>query len=144
MPYLERSGLGQVITLSPPLDPNPRWFASHAPYTVTKYGMTMLTLGVAEQYRARGVAAYCLWPQTLIATAAVKNIVGGEEGMRAARTPEIVADAAHALLISDLSETTGRCHIDAEVLHAAGVDDLSSYAAVAGTPDAALVRDLFV
>jgi citronellol/citronellal dehydrogenase len=144
LPHLERSGQGQIITLSPPLDPDPRWLAAHAPYTLTKYGMTMLTLGVAEQYRARGVAAYCLWPQTLIATAAVQNIVGGDEGMRSARTPKIMADAAHALLVGDLAETTGRCHIDADVLRAAGVGDLSSYAAVPGTSDAELVPDLFV
>jgi citronellol/citronellal dehydrogenase len=144
LPHLQRSDHGQIITLSPPIDPDPRWLAAHAPYTVTKYGMTMLTLGVAEQYRDRGVAAYCLWPQTLIATAAVQNIVGGDEGMRGARTPEIMADAARALLITDLFEKTGRCHIDVDVLRAAGVDDLSSYAAVPGTPDTDLMRDLFV
>lgn len=143
LPHLMASASGQVLTLSPPLNPDPRWLSEHAPYTLTKYGMTMLTLGVAEQYADR-LAAYCLWPETLIATAAVKNIVAGEEGMRAARTPAIMAEAAYRLLTSAAESTTGRCHIDADVMRAAGQHDLSGYAAVAGTPDDALEKDLFI
>jgi citronellol/citronellal dehydrogenase len=143
LPHLMASTDGQILTLSPPLNPDPRWLAEHAPYTLTKYGMTMLTLGVAAQYADR-VSAYCLWPETLIATAAVKNIVAGEEGMRAARTPEIMADAAYRLLTSPAESTTARCHIDADVLRTAGEKDLSCYAAVTGTPDDALEKDLFI
>lgn len=144
VPHLVKTHGGQVLTLSPPLNPDPRWLAQHAPYTLTKYGMTMLTLGLAEQYRDHGLAAYCLWPQTLIATAAVQNIVAGDHGMKAARIPEIMADAAYALLTSDAATTTGGCHIDADVLRAAGRNDLSTYAAVPGTADDELEPDLFV
>jgi citronellol/citronellal dehydrogenase len=144
LPHLERSGHGQIVTMSPPLDMDPRWLAGHAPYTLSKYGMTMLTLGVAAEYRDRGVAAYCLWPRTLIATAAIRNVVGGEAGMRASRTPEIMADAAYELFTMDSTESTGRCHVDTDVLRAAGVADLAPYAVVPGTPDADLIPDLFV
>lgn len=144
LPHLLASARGQVMTLSPPLSLDPRWLTGHAPYTVSKYGMTMLTLGLAHQYRAEGLAAYCLWPETLIATAAVQNVVGGSAGMAAARTPEIMADAALSLLTRDPSTTTARCHLDAEVLRAAGRDDLANYAAVPGTSDSELTLDLFV
>jgi citronellol/citronellal dehydrogenase len=144
LPHLERSGHGQIVTLSPPLDLDRRWLAQHSPYTLSKYGMTMLTLGVAEQYRDRGVAAYCLWPRTLIATAAIRNVVGGEAGMRASRTPEIMADAAYELLTTDSTDTTGRCHVDTDVLRTAGIVDLAPYAVVPGTPDEDLTPDLFV
>jgi citronellol/citronellal dehydrogenase len=140
LPHLLESGTGHVLTLSPPLDPDPRWLSVHAPYTLTKYGMTMLTLGLAEQYRGR-ISANCLWPQTLIATAAVQNIVAGDEGMRASRRPEIVADAAAVILGST---ATGECFVDADVLRNAGVTDLSGYAAVPGTPDDDLERDIFL
>lgn len=143
LPYLLRSAAGaRVMTLSPPLNQDPRWLAAHAPYTLTKFGMTMLTLGLAQQHR--DLAAYCLWPQTLIATAAVQNIVAGADGMKAARTPQIMADAAYLLLTAEPAAVTGRCHIDADVLRAAGRDDLSGYAAAPGTPDADLTPDLFI
>lgn len=144
LPHLLRSDRGQVVTLSPPLNPDPRWLADHSPYTLSKFGMTMLTLGLALQYEGQGLAAYCLWPETLIATAAVQNIVAGDEGMKAARSPEIMADAAHVLMTSPASLTNGRCHVDAEVLRQAGVSDLSSYAAVPGTADKDLELDLFL
>jgi citronellol/citronellal dehydrogenase len=143
LPHLLRSDHAHVLTLSPPLDLDRRWLAEHAPYTLTKYGMTMLTLGVAEQYRGR-VAANCLWPQTLIATAAVQNVVAGDEGMRAARRPEIMADAAALILSSDVATSTGVCHVDADVLRASGTTDLSGYAAVEGTADEDLEPDLFL
>lgn len=142
LPYLSQSPRAHVLTLSPPLNPDPRWLEVHAPYTLTKYGMTMLTLGVAHQYRGR-VAANCLWPQTLIATAAVNNIAGGEAAMRASRNPQIMADAA-AILLSRGLEHTGHCHLDAEVLKLTVRGDLSKYATIAGTPDEALQGDLFV
>ena len=100
-----------------------KWLAAHAPYTVSKYAMTMLTLGVAEGRRDEGIAANCLWPRTLIATAAVQNLLGGDERDGGARTPEIIADAAHAILIRPARECTGNTFIDDEVLAEAGVTD---------------------
>lgn len=144
LPYLMESSAPQVVTLSPPLNPDVRWLSEHAPYTLTKYGMSMLTLGVGLQYADRGLAAYCLWPETFIATAAVQNVVAGDDGMRAARTPEIMADAAMELFCADLGSKSGRCHVDADVLRAAGRTDLSEYAAVPGTPESELEKDLFL
>jgi citronellol/citronellal dehydrogenase len=143
LPHLLRSPDPRVLTLSPPLNPDPKWLAVHAPYTVSKYAMTMLTLGLAEQYRDKGIVANCLWPATLIATAAVRNIVAGDAGMRASRRPEIMADAAAVLLTRPASAGSGECHIDADVLRSVGVTDLSGYA-LDGTRDEELTPDLFV
>lgn len=143
LPHLRASGNPHVLTLSPPLNPDPRWLRHHAPYTVSKYAMTMLTLGVAESNREAGVAANCLWPRTLIATAAVQNIAGGADGMAGARTPEIVADAAHAILVRPAVDCTGNTFVDEEVLSEAGVTDLGRYRF---DPDsgADLVPDIFL
>src|ERR671929_435345 len=103
LPHLRKSGHAHVLTLSPPLTTNPRWLQGHAPYTVSKMGMTMLTLGLAADEAANGIAANCLWPRTLVATAAVQNILGGEHAMAQARTPEIMADAARIILERDPS-----------------------------------------
>jgi citronellol/citronellal dehydrogenase len=127
LPHLAGSANPHVLTLSPPLNPDRKWLAEHAPYTVSKYAMTMLTLGVAESRRAEGIAANCLWPRTLIATAAVQNIVGGDRAMAVARKPEIMADAAHEILTRPARECTGNTLIDDEVLIAAGITDLSGY-----------------
>ncbi|MFD5258305.1 SDR family oxidoreductase [Streptomyces bobili] len=127
MPYLGESVAPRVLTLSPPLSLDRRWLVEHAPYTVSKYAMTMLTLGVAEQYREQGFAACCLWPRTLIATAAVQNVVAGDEGMRSSRRPEIMADAAALVLGLDPSQSNGQCFVDEDVLRAQGVTDLSRY-----------------
>ena len=118
---------GHILTLSPPIDLDPKWLGPHAAYTLSKYGMTMLTLGLAEELRPSGVAANTLWPRTLIATAAVQNLLGGEAAMARSRRPEIVADAAHAILVRDPASCTGTCFIDDEVLREAGVSDLSAY-----------------
>jgi citronellol/citronellal dehydrogenase len=98
LPYLLESEDPRLISLAPPLNLDRKWFADYAPYTVSKYAVTMLTLGLAEQYRDRGICANCLWPATLIATAAVKNVVAGEEGLRRSRRPDTMADAAAVLL----------------------------------------------
>lgn len=143
LPYLLKSDGAHVLTLSPPINMNRSWFEAHAPYTLTKYSMTMLTLGLAAQYEGT-ISANCLWPQTLIATAAVNNVVAGEEGMRAARTPEIMSDASAVILSRQDANNTGQCYIDAQVLASIGRSDLSRYAAVPGTPDADLQLDLFV
>jgi citronellol/citronellal dehydrogenase len=140
LPHLRESDHAHVLTLSPPLSADPRWLRGHAVYTVSKMGMTMLTLGVAEDERERGIGANCLWPRTLIATAAVQNLLGGEKAMAMSRTPEIVADAARVILERDPREATGNAYIDDEVLAAAGVTDLERYRAAAGE----LALDLFV
>jgi citronellol/citronellal dehydrogenase len=143
LPHLLHSDNPHVLTLSPPLNMDPRWLRHHAPYTVSKYAMTMLTLGVAESRREDGIAANCLWPRTLIATAAVQNLLGGDESMAGARTPEIVADAAHEILIRPSRECTGNTFIDDEVLRAAGVTDLGRYRFGGGSEDD-LALDIFL
>ena len=143
LPYLLVSGNPHVLTLSPPLNMDRQWLRNHAPYTISKYAMTMLTLGVAESRREAGVAANCLWPRTLIATAAVQNIVGGVAAMAGARTPEIVADAAHAILIRPSRECTGNTFVDDDVLRDTGVTDFGQYRFVPGT-DAELTMDIFL
>jgi citronellol/citronellal dehydrogenase len=138
LPYLRDSDHAHVLTLSPPLSVDRRWLAGHSAYTLSKMGMTMITLGVAAD--EPGIGANCLWPRTIIATAAVQNLLGGDEAMARARTPEILADAAHAILVRDPASTTGNTFIDDEVLAEAGITDLSGYAAEGSD----LVLDIFV
>ena len=141
LPHLRESDHAHVLSLSPPISADPKWLKGHSAYTVAKYGMTMVTLGVAADEAEAGIAANTLWPRTLIATAAVKNLLGGDEAMRRARTPDIYADAALEILKRDPRECTGNSYIDDEVLADAGVSDLSKYSAV---PDADLQLDLFL
>jgi citronellol/citronellal dehydrogenase len=141
LPHLRKSDHAHVLTLSPPLSADPKWLRGHAAYTVSKMGMTMLTLGLAADEAGNGVAGNALWPRTLIATAAVQNLLGGDEAMKRARTPEIYADAAYEIVQRDPKECTGNAYIDDEVLAEAGVTDLSKYDAA---PDADLALDLFV
>lgn len=143
LPHLLGSTDARVLSLSPPLSLDRKWLAHHAPYTVSKFAMTMLTLGLAEQYRDRGITANCLWPATLIGTAAVQNVVAVDNGMSRSRRPEIMADAAAVLLTRAASEGNGECYLDEEVLHAVGIDDLSGYAYDAAN-DGHLQADLFV
>jgi citronellol/citronellal dehydrogenase len=143
LPHLLKSANPHVLTLSPPLDLDRRWLRDHAPYTVSKYAMTMLTLGVAEHYRDQGVAANCLWPRTTIATAAVQNLLGGDATMAVSRRPEIVADAAHVVLGQPAKEYTGQTLIDDEVLRAAGVTDFDRYR-YEGAAEADLAPDIFL
>src|SRR6202042_3059314 len=135
LPHLRASSRARVLTLSPPLSADPKWLRGDSAYTLSKRGMTMLTLGLAYDEAEHGIKANCLWPRTLIATAAVQNLLGGDEAMRRARTPPIYADAAYELLASD---RTGQALIDDEVL--AG-RDLSHYQA---DPSGELALDLFV
>jgi len=116
-----------VLTLSPPMNMNPRWLGAHPAYTLSKYGMTLLSLGWAAEFADAGIAVNCLWPQTYIATAAVANMADGERLLDSARSPEIMADAAVEVLSRPARETSGNCYIDAEVLIASGVEDLSRY-----------------
>jgi citronellol/citronellal dehydrogenase len=141
LPTLRESAHAHVLTLSPPLSADPRWLAGHSAYTLSKMGMTMITLGLSVDEAEAGIGANCLWPRTIIATAAVQNLLGGDEAMRRARTPEIVADAAHAILVRDPRSCTGNAFIDDEVLAEAGITDLDRYAAGADTD---LSLDIFV
>ncbi|MGO1399550.1 MAG: SDR family oxidoreductase [Brevibacterium yomogidense] len=141
--HVLKSARPRVLTLSPPLALEPQWLAEHAPYTLSKFAMTMLTVGFAEQHRADGIAASCLWPQTLIATAAVQNVVAGDEGMRASRKPQIVADAAAEVLSMRADEANGKCFVDEAVLRDAGTRDFSQYLFEGATEDG-LQKDLFL
>jgi citronellol/citronellal dehydrogenase len=144
IPHLKQGTNPHILTLSPPLDLDPRWLGAHAPYTLSKYGMSLLTLGAAAELRAAGVAANALWPRSVIATAAVKNLLGGDEVMAKSRTPEIVADAAYAILTQPSRECTGNLFIDDEVLEQlAGITDLGRYHA-GGEGGGELLPDFFV
>ena len=123
LPYLAKAANPQILTLSPPLNMQAKWFGQHVAYTIAKYGMSMCVLGMAEEFRPLGIGVNALWPRTIIATAALQIIPGAhpERG----RTPEIVADAAHWILTQDSRATTGNFFIDDEVLARAGVTDLS-------------------
>lgn len=143
LPHLEHSDHAHVLTLSPPLDLRPQWAGQYLGYTMAKYGMSLVTLGLAEELREAGVAANSLWPRTMIATAAVANLLGGEEAVAGSRTPSIVADAAYAVLTRDPRTCTGNFFIDDEVLAQEGVTDLDGYRAVPGG-EAPLREDLFL
>ncbi len=142
LPYLKQGTNPHILTLSPPLDLQPRWFGGHVAYTLSKYGMSMLTLGWSEELREAGVAANALWPRTLIATAAVQNLLGGDEAMAKARTPQIVADSAYEILLRPARECTGNFFIDDQILAEAGITELEPYRAAPG--DVELALDLFV
>ncbi len=142
IPHLKRSGNPHVLTLSPPLNLDPKWFGPHAAYTISKYNMSMLALGWAEEFREEGIASNALWPRTMIATAAVMNLLGGEEAIARSRTPEIVADAAHAILVRPSRECTGNLFVDEDVLAGEGVTDLDRHRAK--PKDGELTTDLFL
>ena len=121
LPYLLKASNPHILNISPPLDMSPVWFSRHVAYTMAKFGMSMCVLGMAEEFRQRGVAVNALWPRTTIATAAIKNLLGGERAMQCSRKPEIMADAAHAILTRNSRECTGNFFIDDEVLLATGI-----------------------
>jgi citronellol/citronellal dehydrogenase len=127
IPHLRQAENPHVLTLSPPLSLKPKWFAGHAAYTIAKYGMSMCMLGMAEEFREAGVACNALWPRTIIATAAVQNLLGGDAAMARARKPEIMGDAACAILRRPSRACTGNFFIDDEVLAQEGITDLSPY-----------------
>src|SRR4029077_10175974 len=141
MPYLKQAANPHVLTLSPPLDLQPKWFAGHLAYSLSKYGMSLCMLGMAEEYAQAGIACNALWPRTTIATAAVEFALGGPAMMRRSRKPEIVADAAHVILSRPARECSGRFFIDDSVLYEAGVRDLCVYSV---EPGGALLADLFI
>ena len=142
LPYLKKSA-GHILNLSPPLNLASKWFAQFSPYTVTKYGMSMLTMGMSEEFASYGISVNSLWPQTMIATAAIEFQLGSRESFKQARTPAIMADAAHVILSSRGRQITGRLLIDEEILRESGMTEFKHYRF---EPDssAALMPDLFV
>lgn len=142
VPHLRRGTNPHILTLSPPISLEPKWLAPHTAYTIAKYGMTLVALGLAQELRGDGVASNALWPRTLVATAAVQNLLGGDEAMRRARTPEVYSDAAYAVLTKPSREYTGQALLCEDVLVADGVTDLTRYAHAGA--DAELAVDLFV
>jgi citronellol/citronellal dehydrogenase len=141
LPHLLKSANPHILVMSPPLHLRPEWFANHLAYTIAKYGMSLCVLGLAAEWAQKGVAVNALWPRTVIATAAVQNLLGGDTTMARARSPEIVSDAAHVILTRDSRQHTGQFFIDEEVLASAGVTDLSRYSSA---PAGDLLQDLFV
>jgi len=143
IPHLAKSSNGHILNLSPPLNMETRWFAPHVAYTMAKFGMSMCVLGMAEELKPQHIAVNALWPRTVIATSAVQNLLGGDEVIKGSRSPDIMADAAYAILTrsSRDAKNTGNFYIDDEVLAAEGVTDLSKYTMV---PGAQLLPDFFV
>jgi citronellol/citronellal dehydrogenase len=141
IPHLKRAANPHVLNLSPPLDMSPRWFGPHVAYTMAKFGMSMCVLGMAEEFRADGIAFNALWPRTGIATAAIRNALAGDEGMRRCRTPQIMADAAYAILTKPARDFTGNFLIDDAILYAEGERDFDKYRVDASQP---LMPDFFV
>jgi citronellol/citronellal dehydrogenase len=126
LPVLGKAANPHVLTLAPPLEVEPRWWGHSLAYTMSKYGMSLCTLGFAEEFREQGIAANALWPRTTVATAAIRNLAGAD-AVAKARTPDIMADAAHAILTRSSRECTGNFYIDEDVLRAEGVTDFSRY-----------------
>jgi citronellol/citronellal dehydrogenase len=141
IPHLKKSGNAHILNLSPPLNLNPKWFAQHLAYTIAKYGMSMIVLGLADELKQYKIAANALWPKTTIATAAVQNLLGGDFLMQMSRTPEIVAEAAYHILRRPSTECTGNFFIDEDVLKQEGITDLEKYAV---NPQQKLMTDLFL
>jgi citronellol/citronellal dehydrogenase len=142
VPHLKQAPNPHVLTLSPPLNMDPKWFKGHVGYTIAKYGMSMCTIGMAEEFREDGIAFNALWPRTIIATAAVQNLLGGEEAMARSRRPELVADAAHAVVTRASRECTGNLFLAEDVLAEEGITDMAAYSY--GAQAAEPIPDLFV
>lgn len=141
IPHLKAAHNPHILNMSPPLNMDPRWFGPHLAYTMSKYGMSMIILGLAEELKQYRIAANALWPKTIIATAAVKNVLGGDFLIQRSRTPEIVADAAFYILQKPSFESTGNFYIDEDVLLSEGISDFSKYAI---NPENKLMNDLFL
>ena len=145
IPHLKKAvlshGSAHILMLSPPLNMEEKWFAPHVAYTMAKFGMSMCVLGMAGEFRSAGIAVNALWPRTTIATSAIQNLLGGDAVMRGSRKPEIMGDAAYAILTKPSRERTGKFFVDDEVLAAEGVTDLTKYAV---DPTSPLFPDFFV
>ncbi|WP_166982698.1 SDR family oxidoreductase [Paramicrobacterium fandaimingii] len=142
LPHLKEAANPHILSLSPPINLDPKWLGGHTGYTMAKYGMSMATLGMAAEFARDGVAANTLWPRTTIKTAAVGNILGGEKMLARSRTPEIYADAAHEVLLKPAREYTAQSLIVEDVLAEAGVTDLSQYSP--GVDESELFPDIFL
>jgi len=140
IPYLKKGNNPHILNLSPPISLDTRWLSPHVAYTMSKYNMTMIALGLAGELKKYGIAVNSLWPKTTIATAAVRNLLGGEALVRMSRSPEIIADAA-AFILARPATATGHCFLDEEVLAEEGITDLDHYAV---TPGGKLYPDLFI
>lgn len=140
IPHLKKGKNSHMLFLSPPLNMNPKWFGNHVAYTISKYNMSMIMMGLSEELKKYQIAANALWPKTTIATAAVQNLLGGEALMNMSRKPEIIADAAYYIFQKAATQCTGNFFIDENVLNDEGVTDLSHYSVV---PGARLYNDLF-
>lgn len=141
VPHLKKSANPHVLNISPPLNMETKWFGPHVAYTMAKFGMSMCILGMAEEFKKDGIAFNALWPRTTIATAAIRNLLGGENAIKGCRTTDIMADAAHIIFNQDASENSGNFYIDDEVMASAGITDLSKYAV---DSSATLLPDFFV
>lgn len=141
IPYLKLAANPQILNISPPLNLEPRWFSPHVAYTISKYGMSLCVLGMAAELAPLGIAVNALWPRTVIATAAVQNLLGGEQAIMRCRKPDIMADAAYAILRRDSRQTTGYFFIDEDVLAAEGITDFDHYSVKPGSD---LLPDFFV
>lgn len=144
LPALRESLNPHILSLAPPLNTSNKWLGAHTGYAVAKFGMAMVTLGFAGEFSRVGIAANTLWPGTTIATAAVRNLLGGEGMIQTSRTPDIVADAAYLVLLREARQFTGQSLIVEEVLAEAGITDLAKYAVVPGTPDHQMTEDIFL
>ena len=141
LPHLAKADSPHILNICPPLDLRPHWFAPHVAYSIAKFGMSLCVLGMAEEFREQGIAVNALWPRTAIATAAIQNLLGGDEAMRGTRSPDIVADAAHVILTRSSRECTGNFFIDEDLLRSVGLTDFAPYQTVPGAP---LIADFFV
>lgn len=141
LPYLTRAANPHILNISPPLNMSQKWFANFVAYTMAKYGMSMCTLGMSAELKSAGIAVNSLWPETAIATAAVQNLLGGEQAMKGSRKPEIMSDAAHWILTQPARDCTGNFFIDVNVLRQSGVSDFNQYAC---DPQQELIRDFFL
>jgi citronellol/citronellal dehydrogenase len=141
LPFLKRAANPHILTLSPPLDFKPQWFANHLAYSLSKFGMSLCMMGLAEEFRGEGIACNALWPRTTIATAAVEFALGGKGMLQRSRTPAVMADAAHVILSRPARECTGQFFIDDAVLYESGVRDFEPYSV---QPGSTLYADLFV
>jgi citronellol/citronellal dehydrogenase len=142
IPHLKKAANPHVLNMSPPLNMETRWFSPHVAYTMAKFGMSMCVLGMAGEYKSAGIAFNALWPRTVIATAAVQNLLGGDASMKASRKPEILADAAYIIFNKPSKECTGNFFVDDEVLKASGKTDLGEYASTPGSTS--FLPDFFV
>lgn len=141
IPYLKNATNAHILNLSPPINMDIKWLKGHVSYTISKYNMTMIALGLSAELKKYNIAANALWPRTTIATAAVQNLLGGDALIKMSRTTDIIADAAYYILSKPSTECTGNTFIDEDVLAAEGITDLENYSVV---PGGKLYQDLFI